>query len=297
MRPASSSRRSTSRFSPSASTTTGDVGGQHLPQRLDGLRGVAQPGPDHPGLHPAGLGDGVGDDHLGPAPDHLGRGVAGVAHRPDPAEPGRADAQLGRARIGLRARRHPDHAAGVLVVGRARRSAAAGRGGPAGAARGSGSRGPMPRSTSRSRPVCSRPSPTSRPGFSAPMQTVAAARTAGPATAPVSGSTPDGDVDGQHRRRAAQAPAHQRHAAPRAPGRGRRCRAGRPRSGPPGRRRPARPAGRRRPATRPARPGAPGPDRPAPPSTATPRRASSAPAYSASPPLSPGPTSSTTRAP
>src|SRR5262249_6137589 len=58
--------------------------------------------------------------------------------------------------------------------------------------RGSGRYGSSPMSTSSTRPATTLPGPTTRPGFRQPNVPVTSASNAGPGTAPVSLSTPDG---------------------------------------------------------------------------------------------------------
>ncbi len=220
--------------------------------------------------------------------DRLG-GAARVAHHSGAAADRRAGGQHAGTGVGGRAGDHPDDAARVLVVGRRRAAGSSAahvaglqherRGGRAARAR---CRRAGPRRPARHRRR------TSRPGFSAPNVTVTSARTACSPASPVSASTPDGTSTATvsailRRRRRARRPR-------RAVRRGRRCRQSRRRRG----RRRASGAGSastiRPPAPRSAA---------SPPGvcaarleqqradTCAPRRASRAPAYSASPPLLP----------
>ena len=184
--------------------------------------------------------------------------------------------------------------------GRGSRAAMSSRCGASAA--GSPGSGRRPMSTSSTVPACPAPGSMSRPGLITPNVTVTSARTAGPSTAPVSASMPLGRSTAT-----TVAPC----VAPRA----RSAAAARPANGsrrPPRPPMPSRPsmirsaramACRRSPVTRPpaARSAAVPPAWAFGPAviavTAAPRRASRAPAYSASPPLSPLPASTTTRAP
>ena len=161
--------------------------------------------------------------------------------------------------------------------------------------------GPSPMSTSSTAPACPAPGSISRPGLITPNVTVTSACTAGPSTAPVSASMPLG-------RSTATTVAAPRRACPAA--------AARPAKGS---RRPPRPPMPSRPSMIRSAPAMASPasapvTRPpaarssaVPPAwafgpaaiavTAAPRRASRAPAYRASPPLSPLPARTTTRAP
>ena len=182
--------------------------------------------------------------------------------------------------------------------GRGSRAAMSSRCGAATAGSPSGRR---PMSTSSTVPACPAPGSMSRPGLSAPNVTVTSARTAGPSTAPVSASMPLGrstattvaSLSSRACSAAAARPANGSRRPPRPP-------------------MPSRPsmirsaramASARSPVTRPpaARRSAVPPSWAFGPAviavTAAPRRASRAPAYRASPPLSPLPASTTTRAP
>ena len=186
--------------------------------------------------------------------------------------------------------------------------------------------GRRPISTSSTVPACPAPGSISRPGLIAPNVTVTSARTAGPSTAPVSASVPLGrstatTVGPAGRRlsgapdlacsvrRARPAKGSRRPPRPPMPSRPSMIRSARAITPPASRRRPSSPGSQ-------GPPGSPGPPASRPPAarsparppswtfgpaaiavTAAPRRASSAPAYRASPPLSPLPASTTTRAP
>ncbi|EUA53027.1 hypothetical protein I550_4659 [Mycobacterium intracellulare 1956] len=92
------------------------VGVEREPQRRGpGVVG-AQPRPDDQGLHPPGRRGGGRGDHLGPLGEHLAVRAAGVADHPGGRRDGGAGTQHGRTRVRRRAGHHAGDTLGVLVV-------------------------------------------------------------------------------------------------------------------------------------------------------------------------------------
>ena len=93
---------------------------QHPAQQTDRRAVGAKSRSDHPGLHRARVGGRVDGHHLGPAGEH-GRGLrAGVPHHPGPGADRTADTQHRRPRVAGRSGDDPDQAAAELVRGRPR---------------------------------------------------------------------------------------------------------------------------------------------------------------------------------
>ena len=263
---------------------------------------VAPAGPEQVGLHPPGR-----EDHVGQlAADQLGGPVgAQEAHHPGPAVDRPVVASTPAPGVLVRSGVHAHDPAGVLVAAGIRVGPAHGQlvlvrrlqpalARPARA-------GPSPMSTTSTSPHRLRAGSSRWHGLAHPEGHGRRASIAAPGTAPVSAATPGGQVDGDDRvgptpagRRPGRRPARAARAGRRCPGPRRR----------PGRCRAARAAGcagrgdqvsssisiNRPPAARSAAsPRACGSPRQRTAVTATPRRASRAPANSASPPLFPGP--------
>ena len=273
--------------SASASTTTGTASASAVAQRSARLvttAGADDPGLDAPLPHHLRVGD----------PDAFGHGVwTDVAHHPGKPAGRARDAQQRGPRIGVDCRRGPPR----------RRACTSGRSGSAAAAaqRRRPVAGPPPPPAGRSSPMstrCTAPqSPAAGSTRSAtlwvPKVTVRSARTCGPSSSPVSTSTPEGTSTATTGMPSSSASAAA--AAGRSPGR------------PPMPTMPSTTTSGACPSSGvhqppPAASSAASPaswwlDPRSSTSTATPRRRSSAPAYNASPPLSPEPTRSSTRRP
>ena len=186
-----------SMVSPSASTITGRSVSSANHSAAAPASSVPSPGPTTQACTrpaAAGVGDAMTSGHCD---DHLAVRAAGVAHHAGGGGDRGTGAQHGGARIRRRAGHHPGDALGVLVVVRAGHRPARGHvGGLEAQHVGVGGRS-SPMSTSSTRPQ----SASACTGLSPPKVTVSAACTAGPVIAPVVHVDAAGDVDGDHRDR------------------------------------------------------------------------------------------------